>query len=68
MEAETRVPIKDKLNLTVDEAAEYSNIGEKKIRELMADPRCPFILIVGKKRLIKRKQFEAWLAKQCEID
>ena len=50
-----KVPIWEKMNLTVDEAAEYSNIGINKIRELTEKPSCPFVLWIGKKRVIKRK-------------
>lgn len=61
------VPIKDKLNLTIDEAAAYSNIGINKLRELMNMPRCPFIIYIGRKRLIKRKEFEKFIDSQIEI-
>ena len=47
------VPIKDKLNLTIEEAAAYSNIGVNKLGELMKQPRCPFVIYIGRKRLIK---------------
>ena len=55
------VPIWEKLTLTIDEAAEYSNIGINKIRELSNNPRCNFVIFVGKRRLIKRKEFEKYL-------
>ena len=41
--------IKDKVTLTVAEAAEYSNIGINKLESLLRDSRCPFVLYVGKK-------------------
>lgn len=56
-----RIEIKDKLNLTVNEAAEYSNIGENALREMLKVKDCPFLLRVGKKYLIKRKEFESYL-------
>lgn len=34
VKTENKVPIWEKLNLTVEEASEYSNIGVNKIREL----------------------------------
>ena len=52
------VPIWEKTTLTIEEAAEYSNIGICKLNELAKDPRCPFVLYVGRKKLIKRKEFE----------
>ena len=55
------VPIWEKANLTIEEAAEYSNVGIHKIYELANKPGCDFVLFVGKKRLIKRKRFEKFL-------
>jgi excisionase family DNA binding protein len=61
------IPIWCKSNLTVDEAAEYSNIGVNKIREISNDNNCPFVLWVGSKRLIKRKVFDDYIEKQYSI-
>lgn len=61
------VQIKDKLNLTIEEAAEYSNIGINRIREMSDRPNCSFVLYVGRKRLIKRKEFEKYLEKITEL-
>ena len=55
------VPIWEKSNLTLQEAATYSGIGINKIRELSNAERCPFVLWVGSKRLIKRKQFDRYI-------
>ena len=49
------VPIYEKSNLTLDEAAAYFNIGINKLRELTESKNCSFVLWVGSKRLIKRK-------------
>ncbi|MBR2949480.1 MAG: helix-turn-helix domain-containing protein [Lachnospiraceae bacterium] len=59
-----QVPICEKVNLTLEEAAAYFGIGINKIRELSNDERCGFVLYVGTKRLIKRKAFEKFL-EQC---
>ena len=62
------VELQNKLNLTIEEAAQSSNIGTIKIRELTKDKSCiSFILKVGNKTLIKRKAFEAWLNNQYYI-
>lgn len=61
------VPIKDKLNLTIEEAAAYSNIGINRIREIISEPSCSFVLCVGKKKLVKRKEFERYLEKAVEL-
>lgn len=56
------VPIWEKSNLTLEEAAAYSNIGINKIREISNGDSCKFVLWVGSKRLIKRKEFDAFLS------
>lgn len=61
------VPIKDKMTLTVDEAAAYSGIGVNKIRELTKSPFCDFVLFVGKKTLIKREMFEEYINRVTEV-
>ena len=48
------VPIYEKSNLTLEEAAAYFNIGINKIREISDSDKCTFVLWVGNKRLIKR--------------
>lgn len=61
------VPIPDKVTLTIKEAAEYSNIGINKLESLLRSPRCPFVLYVGKKKLVKRKEFEKFIADSVAI-
>lgn len=55
------VPIKDKLNLTIEEAAAYSGISERVLRNRLADRNYDFILKNGTKTLIKRRPFERYL-------
>lgn len=55
------VQICDKLNLTIKEAAAYSGIGEKKLREMVRKNNCQFVMRNGSKYLIKRVKFEKWL-------
>ena len=66
MKETPRVEIKDKLNLTIEEAA-YSNIGINKLGELIKQPRRPFVIYIGRKRLIKRREFEKFIENQIEI-
>ena len=61
------VPIWEKVMLTKEEAAAYSHIGINKLEELLKVPNCPFVLYVGKKKLIKRREFEAFLTENVEI-
>lgn len=55
------VPIWEKLNLTIDEAAKYSNISEKTLRNKIKGGNYDFVLKIGTKTLIKRKIFEKFL-------
>ena len=41
------IPIWHKLNLTIDEAAAYSNIGIHKLYDLTEAEDCPFVLWIG---------------------
>ena len=61
------IPIYRKMNLTVKEAAAYSNIGENKIREMVTMPHCPFLLMSGRNILIKRQAFEEYIARKETI-
>lgn len=62
-----KVPIHLKVTLTIKEAAEYSNIGINKIDSLLRAPTCPFVLYVGTKRLVKRKEFEQFIKEKLVI-
>lgn len=55
------IPVKEKINLTIQEAVEYSNIGETTIRKLLHEKGCPFLLKIGNRHLVKRKEFEKYL-------
>lgn len=61
------VPIWEKSNLTVEEAAAYSGIGINKIKEISNGENCSFVLWIGNKRLIKRKRFDAYIDNQYSI-
>lgn len=61
------VPIWEKSNLTLEEAAAYSGIGINKLRELTNDEKCRFVLWVGNKRLIKRKLFDEYIERCYSI-
>lgn len=57
-----KVPIYLKITLTAKEAAESSNIGINKIDSMLRSPNCPFVLFVGSKKLVKRKEFEQYIS------
>ena len=68
MEAKAlEIPFWLKMNLTIREAAAYSNIGINKIENMLKDPKCDFVLYVGNKKLVKRKEFEQYISKSSEI-
>lgn len=62
-----KVPLHQKLTLTIKEAAAYSNIGINKIDSMLRSPNCPFVLYVGTKKLVKRKEFEEYISKKLVI-
>lgn len=66
-EKKLEVPIWEKVTLTIEEAAEYSNIGQNRLSELLKMPRCPFVLYVGCKKLVKRREFEKFIAENIEL-
>ena len=61
------VPIHLKMTLTVKESAEYSNIGINKIDSMLRMPNCPFVLYVGTKKLVKRREFEQFISQKLTI-
>jgi len=63
----SKLSINLKLTLTIKEAAEYSNIGINKIESLLRTPNCPFVLYVGTKKLVKRKEFEQFISTKLSI-
>ncbi|MCI8826829.1 MAG: transposase [Lachnospiraceae bacterium] len=67
MNKEIIVPVWEKMNLTFEEAAEYSGIGINKLRDLGKETSCPFILYIGNKKLIKRKLFEKYIENQTQL-
>ncbi len=53
------VPIWEKYTLTIEEAAKYFRIGEKKLRKLAEEnPDANWLIMNGNRFQIKRRQFE----------
>ena len=61
------VPIWEKSNLTLEEAAAYSGIGIAKLRQLTDEENCNFVLWNGNKRLIKRRLLDKFLESEFSI-
>ena len=56
------IPLGEKLNLTVAEASVYTGLGQIRIRNLLKEPDCPFLLKISDHRiLVRRKELEDYL-------
>ena len=55
------VRVSEKIVLTIPEAA-LSNIGQNRLNKLLRTPNCPFVIRVGTKKLVKRKEFERFIS------
>ena len=65
---ERSVPIWEKLTLTIEEASEYSGIGVNKLYKMLTLPSSEkWVLRNGKRKLIKRKAFENYIANSEEV-
>ena len=62
-----KIPVWEKLNLTIEEAAAYSGIGICTLQKMARQPGCPFVLYIGTKKMIKRKNLERYLEEAKEI-
>lgn len=57
-----------KICMTVEEAAEYSMLGENRIRKIIEEDRTlDWVLYVGSWIRIKRPQFEKWVLSQNNL-
>lgn len=61
------IPISEKYLLTLEEAAAYFNVGEKKLKEMTDGDNCPYVLFCENKRLIKRVKFQNYLERLFSI-
>ena len=61
------VPIWEKITMSIEEAAQYSNIGINRLHKMANDPTCKFVLYVGNKKLIKRKEFEKYIENATNV-
>lgn len=62
-----KVPVWEKVLLTLEEAASYTGIGINKLREISNTEDCSFIIWNGSKRLFKRVKLEEYLEKSYSI-
>ena len=62
-EAKNTVPIHLKVTLSIKEANQLTRIGINSIEDRLREPNCPFVLFVGVKKMVKRKEFEEYISK-----
>lgn len=53
--------------LTLREAAAYTGIGINRLRRMSNDEDCSFVLWVGSKRMLKRRELEKYLAEAYSV-
>ncbi len=64
----TEVPIWEKYTLSIEEAADYFRIGQRRLRQMVTDnPNADFVLSNGNRIQIKRKLFEQFIDKASAI-
>jgi hypothetical protein len=62
-EAKNTVPIYHKITLSITEANKLTGIGINSIEDRLREPNCPFVLYIGVKKMVKRKEFEEYISK-----
>ena len=62
-----KIPIKDKVLLTINEAAEYIGIGHTAIRKFIDGREDEFCVLVGNRKLIKREKFEKYIKNNVTV-
>ena len=55
------------IQITIDEATAYTGIGRDKLYEMTSREKCPFVLWVGNRRMIKRRVFDEYIEKMYSI-
>lgn len=53
--------ISEKLLLTIEEASKYSGIGMNRLRGMLDEEGCEFVVKKGTHKLVKRKQLEKYI-------
>ena len=66
-EKENLVPVWERITISLEEAAAYSGIGVRKLRDMTDKPECNYVIWVGNRRMIKRKKFDEYLESAYSI-
>lgn len=64
---ETTMTIPAKYTMTTKEASQWSGIGINRLRDIMNERHCPFVLLVGTRKLVKLVPFKEWLDAQYSV-
>ncbi len=62
-----KIPVNERYSLSINEAAQYFSIGNKKMRHLAEDHLDEFGVYNGNRYLIIREKFEEFLQKTSSI-
>lgn len=62
------IPYNQRLCISIEEASDYSMIGEQRLRKIIENDRSlDWVLRIGSWTRIKRPQFEKWVLQQNDI-
>lgn len=62
------VPYNQRLCISIEEAADYSMIGEHRLRKIIEEDRTlDWVLKIGARTRVKRPQFEKWVLQQHNL-
>ena len=53
--------------LNIPEAAALTGVGQNKIDRMLKEPDCPFLLMNGTKKMLKKEAFISFLLSQSQI-
>ena len=57
----------DKYTMSTKEASVWSGIGINRLRDIMNQKNCPFVLKIGERKKIKKDAFKEWLDVQSSL-
>lgn len=64
----SEVPYNQRLCISIEEAADYSMIGEHRLRKIIEEDRTlDWVLRIGARTRVKRPQFEKWVLQQHNL-
>ena len=64
----SEIPYNQRLCISIEEAADYSMIGEHRLRKIIEEDRTlDWVLRIGARTRVKRPQFEKWVLQQHNL-